>query len=230
MRIKVKFATTCGNPLMSTEQEARIAQFEKMAEADPDNELGQFSLGKAYLEAGRSTDAIEPLARTLELNPKLSKAYQLLGEACLKAGRRDQAVDVLTRGVAVAGERGDLMPRKAMVSVLTEIGVTVPEAKTKPDPSEVGRRSAVGAVVPSPTSPDGMTCGRCGQTAEFMASPPFKGDLGRKIHASICKKCWSEWVVTGTKVINELGLELANPEAQETYDTFMIEFLHLEEG
>ncbi len=41
----------------------RIAQFEKMAREDPDNELGHFSLGKAYLDSGRAGDAVEPLKR-----------------------------------------------------------------------------------------------------------------------------------------------------------------------
>jgi Flp pilus assembly protein TadD len=31
----------------------RIAQFEKMASADPTNEMAHFSLGNAYLQTGR---------------------------------------------------------------------------------------------------------------------------------------------------------------------------------
>jgi hypothetical protein len=38
---------------MSTPQlEERIAQFRKMAEDDPDNELGHFRLGQLLMEAG----------------------------------------------------------------------------------------------------------------------------------------------------------------------------------
>jgi hypothetical protein len=33
----------------------------------------------------------------------------------------------------------------------------------------------------------------------------------------------------GTKVINELGLVLSSPEANATYDQYMIEFLQLED-
>jgi Fe-S cluster biosynthesis and repair protein YggX len=33
----------------------------------------------------------------------------------------------------------------------------------------------------------------------------------------------------GTKVINELGLVMSNPESQATYDQYMIEFLQLED-
>ena len=61
--------------------DSRIKQFEQMASADPDNELGHFSLGRAYLGAERFDDAAVSFARVVQLNPKMSKAYQLLGEA-----------------------------------------------------------------------------------------------------------------------------------------------------
>src|SRR5690606_34542918 len=94
---------------------ARIEQFRKMAEADPDNELGHFSLGRAYFDAGRDADAIASFTRALEINANLSKVYQLLAEAQLRLGNREQAVDALTRGVTIADERGDLMVKNAMI-------------------------------------------------------------------------------------------------------------------
>jgi predicted Zn-dependent protease len=39
--------------------------FKKMAEADPGNELGHFSLGRALLDAGMPGEAVAPLRRTL---------------------------------------------------------------------------------------------------------------------------------------------------------------------
>ncbi len=59
----------------------RIEQFRKMAEADPSNELGHFSLGRACLDAGDFPQAIQSFQRTLELNPNIAKAYQLLAAA-----------------------------------------------------------------------------------------------------------------------------------------------------
>jgi hypothetical protein len=38
-------------PSPTASPEARIAQFEKMAAADPDNDMAHFSLGNAYLRA-----------------------------------------------------------------------------------------------------------------------------------------------------------------------------------
>ena len=60
--------------------DTRIEQFKNMTEADPENELGHFSLGKAYLDAGQFDDAAASLRRVLELNAEFSKAYALLGQ------------------------------------------------------------------------------------------------------------------------------------------------------
>src|SRR5436305_14581535 len=94
---------------------SRIEQFRKMAEADPDNELGHFSLGRAYFDAEMLPEAVASFQRVVGINPKLSKVYQLLGGALLKLGQRDQAIERLTAGVKMADERGDLMPKNEMI-------------------------------------------------------------------------------------------------------------------
>ena len=58
---------------------SRIEQFRKMAGDDPNNELGHFSLGREYLNAGQPADAVESLERAVAINPNLTKAYQLIG-------------------------------------------------------------------------------------------------------------------------------------------------------
>jgi len=186
-----------------------------MAEADPQNEMGHFSLGKAYLDAGQAADAVTPLKRTLELNPTHSKAYQLLGDAQAKLGDSAAALETLTTGFKVADERGDRMPRDAMATLITELGGTVPQS--------MAPATATAAV---PEGSD-LICSRCGRPAAKMAERPFKGELGEKVHANVCEICWREWIMMGTKVINELGLQLADPRAQRMYDEQMIEFLQL---
>src|SRR5215471_5889800 len=109
----------------------RIEQFRKMAEADPNNELGHFSLGRAYFDAGMFPESAGAFARAVELNPNLSKAYQLLAQAQLKMGRREEAVATLTTGVKTADERGDVMPKNEMIRVLQELGAPVPELKAR---------------------------------------------------------------------------------------------------
>src|SRR6266403_1182038 len=93
----------------------RIEQFKKMASDDPNNELGHFSLGRAYLEAGIYDNAASSFERVIEINPNMSRAYQLLASAQLKLGQKDKAVHHLTEGVKIAHERGDMMARTDMV-------------------------------------------------------------------------------------------------------------------
>src|SRR5437868_946085 len=91
--------------------QARIAQFRKMAQDDPENELGHFRLGSLLMEDGHYEDAIQSFRRTLELSPQFSKVYQLLGSCLLKLGRQEEASRTLREGFAIADERGDNMPR-----------------------------------------------------------------------------------------------------------------------
>jgi Fe-S cluster biosynthesis and repair protein YggX/uncharacterized protein HemY len=196
----------------------RIEQFKKMADADPQNEMGHFSLGKAYIEAGRFAEAIAPLRRTLELNPTYSKAYQLLGSAQARTGDRVAALATLETGFKVADERGDRMPRDAMGALITELGGTPPAAS----------RAAATAAPPASSGVD-FHCTRCGRPSKRMPERPFKGELGERVWANVCATCWREWISTGTKVINEMGLQLADPRAQRVYDEHMVEFLQMVE-
>ena len=202
--------------MADAQAQARIEQFRKMAEADPGNELGHFSLGRAYLDAGMWGEASGAFARAIELNGNLSKAYQLMAEAQLKAGQRDLAVMTLTKGVDVAHTRGDMMPRNAMIQTLKELGAPVPGA---------AREAA--AAGPVTVGEGQVHCARCGRVMPKMASPPFSNAQGRMIQEKICGECWREWIGMGTKVINELRLPLSDPQAQKVFDQHMLEFLNL---
>ena len=105
----------------------RIAQFEKMAADDADNDMAHFSLGNAYLQEGRHAEAAMSLQRCIELNGDLSKAFQLAGEALIACGREDEAARVLERGYVVAAAKGDMMPRNAIADLLGSIGREPPE-------------------------------------------------------------------------------------------------------
>ena len=192
---------------------SRIEQFKKMAEADPTNELGHFSLGRAYLDAGQHPDAIASLRRVIELNPNISKAYQLMADAQLKSNQRDAAIESLTTGVRIANERGDLMPKNAMIATLQELGAPVPELASKATAQPVGE----GQVL----------CQRCGKVKAGLPNPPFSNAQGKMIHEKICADCWREWIGMGTKVINEMRLPLSDPQAQKIFDQHMMEFLNL---
>lgn len=105
-----------------SELDDRIARFEHMARADPDNEMAHFSLGSAYLQAGRAAEAAASFQRCTALNPDMSKAWQMAGEALIKAGWSDKAVEVLNKGYEIAASKGDRMPQQAMADLLRSIG------------------------------------------------------------------------------------------------------------
>jgi tetratricopeptide (TPR) repeat protein len=196
----------------------RIAQFQKMAHDDPDNELGHFRLGQLLAEAGQHEDAVRSFRRTLELSPQFSKVYQLLGSELMQLGRPDEAVEILHRGFAVADERGDNVPRDEMVKLLKQLGQPAPESK----------RPA--ALAPAG---DGFRCQRpgcmAGARARQLPAPPMSDELGRRIQASVCADCWQEWLKNfSIKVINELRLDLSTERGQDQYDKIMKEFLGLD--
>jgi len=192
----------------------RLEQFRKMASDDPTNELAHFSLGRAYFDAGQFPEAVTSFRRTIELNPKISKVYQSLAQTLLKLDQRDEAVDFLNTGVNLANERGDMMPRNEMMKLLKEIGAPVPEFATTQPTVAVGT--------------DQVLCKRCGKVGLKLARAPFKSAFGEAIFAHTCQPCWREAMGQGTKVINELRLPLADPQAQKVWDQHIREFLNLD--
>ncbi|HEY3242792.1 MAG TPA: Fe(2+)-trafficking protein [Phycisphaerae bacterium] len=198
--------------------EERIRQFQKMTQDDPANELGHFSLGKLYFDAGRFPEAIPSFRRVLELNPNHTKSYQLLATSLEKLGDRAGALATLKKGYPIAVERGDVMPRDAMAAMLRSYGEEVgpPERKMAP-PAAAAATAEAG----------GFRCSRCGRPSGKMRERPFKGPLGEAVWANACADCWREWIGMGTKVINELGLQLSSPRGQQVYDEHLREFLQL---
>jgi len=151
---------------MSTLAE-RIAQFENMAAADPTNDMAHFSLGSAYLQDGRAAEAAKSLEQCIELNPDMSKAYQLAGEAMIQAGWTDKAVSILENGYEVAASKGDLLPKNAMAELLKSIGREVPQLSDDVQ-QQADELAASGSFV----------CKRTGRPGTQLAEPPFRGPIG----------------------------------------------------
>ncbi len=193
----------------------RIAQFEHMAAEDPDNDMAHFSLGSAYLQAGRHDDAARSLERSIALNPQMSKAYQLAGEAHLAAGRKDKAGGILVAGYAVAARLGDVMPRDAIEKLLKRIGREPP------------RVESAGAA---PGGSGAFTCRRSGRPGTRLAEPPMRGPIGTWIYENISAETWRTWIGQGTKVINELRLDFSREDDQRTYEEHMCEFLGIDQA
>lgn len=196
---------------------ARIAQFETMVrpQADPNNDMAWFSLGGAYTQAGRHADAANAYLRCTQINPEMSKAYHLAGAAMLAAGDKPGATAFLLRGYEVAAKRGDMLPRKAIEQMLTELGVEPP-------------RTA--AAAPEAAVTGSFVCRKTGRPGTQMDRPPFKGELGEWIARNISRETFQAWIAQGTKVINELRLDLSREDHSATYDQHMREYLGYDEA
>jgi Fe-S cluster biosynthesis and repair protein YggX len=196
----------------------RIAQFEKMAHDDPMNDMAHFSLGNAYLQAGRAAEAARSFENCVAINPVMSKAYQLAGQAMIQAGWADKAVVILNKGYEVATNKGDRMPQQAMADLLRSIGREPPNI----DAAKSSSASTGGGG-------GSFVCRRTGKPGTKMAKPPFRGPVGQWIGDNISAETWNTWIGQGTKVINELRLDFSRDQDQETYDAHMREFLGIDD-
>src|SRR5262249_25304782 len=168
---------------MSPLQE-RIAQFRKMANDDPDNELGHYRLGQLWAEDGQHAEAVKSFRRTLELNPLFSKVYQLLASSHLALQQRDEAVRVLREGGKGADERGEKMPRDEMGRMRVQLGETAPKS---PQPAATGEGPGG----------SGFSCQRpgcpMGARAHKLKKPPMPDEIGERIQREVCADCWDYW-------------------------------------
>lgn len=184
--------------------------------ADPNNDMAWFSLGGAYAQAGRHSDAAKAYLRCTELNADMSKAFQLAGQAFVDGGDPAKAAQVLTQGFQVASRRGDRMPAKAMADLLTKLGQPVPEI-------------AVPAAATGPVPDGAFIDGKTGRPGTKMSRPPFKGPVGLWIAENISKETFDAWIKQGTKVINEMRLDLSREQDEQTYDRHMRDFLGIDD-
>jgi folate-binding protein YgfZ len=97
----------------------KITMFQEALKFSPDDPMGNFGLGSAYMELKRYTEAIAPLERVIKGQPKHSVAYLSLGKAWEGLQDAQQAEAVYQKGIEVAAAKGDLMPLKEMQARLT---------------------------------------------------------------------------------------------------------------
>lgn len=203
---------------------ARIHQFETMVrpEADPNNDMAWFSLGQAYAQAGRHREAADALIRCTAINPAMSKAYQLAGQSLVEVGDTAKAIEVLTAGFTSAANRGDRLPQKAMGELLQKLGAPVPEVASKATAGASGTTATAAAA-------GDFVCSRTGKPGRKMTKPPFRGAVGQWIFENISQETFDSWVKQGTKVINEMRLDLSREQDSDTYDAQMREYLGIDD-
>lgn len=60
-----------------------------------------------------------------------------------------------------------------------------------------------------------IKCVRCGQVNPQIAKPPFRNELGTRIHEQICQQCWDQWLRYQTALINHNGLDVRDKPARD---------------
>ena len=101
-----------------------------------------------------------------------------------------------------------------MRDLLEQLGKPVPEVETR-------------APVAAPSG--SFVCSSSGQPGTKMSRPPFRGPVGEWVAEHISKETFEVWIGQGTKVINELRLDLSRDEDAAVYDEHMREFLGIDE-
>lgn len=60
--------------------------------------------------------------------------------------------------------------------------------------------------------------------AEGMEAPPHPGELGIRIYENVSKEGWKQWLDRLTTIINENGLNTADPKNLELIEKHMLGF------
>ena len=107
------------------DENERIEQFRKMAQANPEDDLAHFALGQALFDADRFGEAVNVLKHVIKVNSGYSRAYVLLGHSQMELDDETGAVETYQRGYAAAMSRGDLMPATEMKQKLSDLGESI---------------------------------------------------------------------------------------------------------
>lgn len=62
---------------------------------------------------------------------------------------------------------------------------------------------------------DTVQCVRCGQEETPLEKPPLRNELGERVHQSVGRKCWDEWLRYQTALINHYGLDVREKDARQ---------------
>ena len=73
-----------------------------------------------------------------------------------------------------------------------------------------------------------ITCARCTNERPALEKPPWPDDLGKEIQSKVCAGCWTEWLSTQIKIINEYRVNVGDPAGQKVLTEQMRAFLNLD--
>lgn len=99
----------------------RIARFREMVLEDPENELAQFSLGQALLDAGRPAEAEVHFALTAALQPDHMMAWYRRAECLMQLERFAEARPLAEKTIELAVAQNHVAPKADAEEMLEEI-------------------------------------------------------------------------------------------------------------
>ncbi len=101
--------------------DALIAKYESLLEKRPDDELVQFSLGKALYDAGRVPEAEKHLRLALEAKPDWMVVTMLLAKIALERGDKVAARKLYEQGLELAITQEHDGPRDEIRAILVKL-------------------------------------------------------------------------------------------------------------
>ena len=102
------------DPELVTSQEQNVV-------ANPDDPRARLALAGSYRKLGMAAKAVAQLKAALAADAQMSVIYLELGKALEEAGVPSEAAEIYKRGIPLADERGDLMPRNQMQTRLAAL-------------------------------------------------------------------------------------------------------------
>ena len=73
-------------------------------------------------------------------------------------------------------------------------------------------------------------CAKLQKEAEGLNSPPFPGELGKRIHETVSKEAYDAWTRQQTMLINEYRLNMSDAHARRILTEQMERFLFGTDG
>lgn len=98
-----------------------IARYQKLLEQYPNNELARFSLGKAYFDLEKFSEAKEQFEIALSRKPDWMVVQILIGKCELATGNKTSAKAAFERARQLAIEQNHEGPLAEMNEVLTQL-------------------------------------------------------------------------------------------------------------
>jgi Flp pilus assembly protein TadD len=99
----------------------RIKALRDIVEADQEDALARFMLGKELLDHGRPTEAAAEFDMAVRLDPDHTASWRWYGQALEAAGMKDHAARVYRLGIEVAQRTRDLQAGKEMKVFLARL-------------------------------------------------------------------------------------------------------------